>query len=57
MYFVKKHFLSKLFLQNFKIHCRWGVAINVCVNVKNNKENVNVNSGTKVIMFLGVVSS
>ena len=31
--------------------------MNACVNTKNTKENVNVNIGTKLIMFLGVVSS
>ena len=29
----------------------------MCVDVKNNKENVNVDTGTKLIMFLGVVLS
>ena len=31
--------------------------MNACVNRKNTKENVNVNIGTKLIMFLGVVLS
>ena len=55
--------LRSIFDQNFffKNILRYivavGVAINACANTKNTKENVNVNIGTKLIMFLGVVSS